>query len=429
MQRLLLLGLNHTTAPLDVREKVAFSPEQARRALEAMRSKFSDAEIVLLSTCNRIELYVSREVHGHPRADEMAEFLAEFHAIELSHLKPHLYEKDGRAAIEHLFNVASSLDSMVLGETQILGQVRSAYELAAESKTAGTLLHPLFQRAIAVGKQVMHETSLGDGRLSVASIAVDYAKRIFDRFDDKTILCVGAGKMTQLVLRHFAELSPRRQLICNRDPAKSEKLAAEFKGDAVPFEFLIDHVAAADIVITSTGATRPILTREQFNGILKARRFRPIFIIDIAVPRDVEASVGELDAVYLYNLDDLQKVVTGTQSQRSGAIDSAQTIVAQHVDEFLLWNRSRQMGPIIDQLFKRYHAMAQEEVARTLNKMPNLSDADREQLDELVRRVVNKLLHDPISTLKQSDNSHTPAGPYLHALTKLFQLPDPPEEL
>jgi glutamyl-tRNA reductase len=428
MQRLLLLGLNHTTAPLDVREKVAFSPEQVRLALGALRSRFPDAEIVLLSTCNRVELYISRELHGHPRADEMAEFLSEFHAVDPGNLKPHLYEKDGRAAIEHLFTVASSLDSMVLGETQILGQVRGAYELASASQTAGPMLNPLFQRAIAVGKQVMHETSLGEGRMSIASVAVDYARRIFDHFTDKTLLCIGAGKMTQLVLRHFNELKPKRQMICNRDPAKADRLASQFNGEAVPFEFLTDHLAVADIVITSTGASRPILTREQFEKILKARRYRPIFIIDIAVPRDVEASVGELQSVYLYNLDDLQQVVTGTQNHRTGAIDGAQAIVAKHVDDFLAWNRSREMGPIIDQLYKRYHAIAQEEVSRTANKLPNLTDADREQLEELVRRVVNKLLHDPIKTLKESDAAHGPTAPYLHALTKLFHLPEPPEE-
>ena len=275
------------------------------------------------------------------RADEMAEFLSEFHSIESSDLKPHLYEKAGRDAIEHLFTVASSLDSMVLGETQILGQVRGAYELANASQATGTLLNPLFQRAIAVGKQVMRDTSLAEGRMSVASVAVDYAKRIFDHFDDKTLLCVGAGKMTQLVLRHFALLQPKRQLVSNRDPAKAEKLAAQFSGEAVPFEFLTDHLAVADIVITSTGSARPILTREQFDGILKARRYRPIFIIDIAVPRDVEASVGELESVYLYNLDDLQKVVLSTQSKRSGAIDGAQVIITKHVDDFLAWNRTR----------------------------------------------------------------------------------------
>jgi len=429
MQRLLLLGLNHTTAPLEVREKVAFSPEQARRALAAFREKFPGSEFVLLSTCNRVELYISREVHGHPRADEMVQFLSEFHAVELSQLKPHLYERDGRTAIEHLFTVASSLDSMVLGETQILGQVRGAYDLATSEQTTGALLNPLFQRAIAVGKQVMHDTALSEGRLSIASVAVDYAKRIFDHFDDKTLLCIGAGKMTQLVLRHFSELKTQRQMICNRDPAKAEKLAATFAGDAVPFEFLTDHLAVADIVITSTGAVRPILTREQFAKILKARRYRPIFIIDIAVPRDVEASVGELESVYLYNLDDLQQVVTSTMSHRTDAVDTARLIVQKHVDDFVVWNRSRQMGPIIDQLFKRYHAMAQEEVARTVNKLTSITEEERHHLEELARRVVNKLLHDPIHTLRESDGSHGATAPYLHALTKLFHLPEPPEEM
>jgi glutamyl-tRNA reductase len=235
--------------------------------------------------------------------------------------------------------------------------------------------------------------------------------------------------MTQLVMKHFANLHPQRQLVSNRDPVKAEKLAAEFNGEVVPFEFLTEHIASADIVITSTGATRPILTRQQFEKILKARRYRPIFIIDIAVPRDVEESVGELDSVYLYNLDDLQKVISGTQSQRSGAIDNAQAIVTKHVDDFILWNRSRQMGPVIDQLYKRYHAMAQEELARTINKLPNITDAEREHLEELSRRIVNKLLHDPIQALRESDSTHTPATAYLHALTKLFHLPESPEEM
>ncbi len=256
MERLVLLGLNHTTAPVQVREKVAFGPEQTRAALNAMREKFPQAEIVLLSTCNRVEFYVSRAVHGHPRTDEMRTFLSEFHSLPAEEMTPHLYEKSDREAVEHLFTVASSLDSMVLGETQILGQVRGAYELASAARTAGPLLHPLFQRAIAVGKQVMHETALNEGRLSIASVAVDYAKRIFDQFDDKTVLCVGAGKMTQLVMKHFAGLHPLRQLVSNRDPVKAEKLAAEFGGEVVPFEFLTEHIASADIVITSTGATQ-----------------------------------------------------------------------------------------------------------------------------------------------------------------------------
>jgi glutamyl-tRNA reductase len=434
MQRLMLLGLNHTTAPLEVRERVVFNEQQVRDALEQIASKFGQVEAVLLSTCNRVEFYIAREVHGHPRVDELGEFLAQFHSLRADQLKPHLYEKADRAVVEHLFSVASSLDSMVLGETQILGQVRSAYELAGEARTAGGMLNPLFQRALAAGKEVRSHTNLSDGRLSVASVAVDYASRIFDHFADKTLLCIGAGEMSRLVLKHFVELHPAKVLVCNRDPAKAESLALEFGGQAMPFESLEAGVAQADIVISSTGASRPILTRAQFEKIVKARRYKPIFLIDIAVPRDIEADVGAIQNVYLYNLDDLQKVITDTRNSRSGAVDDAQAIIRSHVEQFIAWHRSRQLGPAIDALFKRYHAMAQEELARTMQKMPNISHAEREHLEDLARRIVNKLLHDPISTLRENDGTHNDGGhksavPYLHALSKLFHLPEPPDEL
>src|SRR5947199_6433773 len=204
MQRLLLLGLNHTTAPLEVREKLAFNGGQRDEALIRLRQEFEGAESVLVSTCNRVELYVSRAVHGRPRAEEMIDFLAKSHSLESATFKDHLYQKTDQQVVEHLFSVTSSLDSMVLGETQILGQVREAYESAAQQQLAGAMLNPLFQRAIAVGKQVMHETGLGEGRLSVASVAVDYARGIFEYFQDKTVLSIGAGKMAALVLQGFA---------------------------------------------------------------------------------------------------------------------------------------------------------------------------------------------------------------------------------
>jgi glutamyl-tRNA reductase len=424
MNRVWLLGLNHTTAPLEVREKIAFTEEQARAAVKQLRERFTESEIVLLSTCNRVELYIARPVHGHPRAEEIAAFIAQFHAIEANQIAPHFYEKQGRDAVEHLFNVVSSLDSMVLGETQILGQVRQAYESANTIGAAGATLHPLFQRALSVGKQVHSQTSLSEGRVSIASAAVDYASQIFDHFGDKTLLCVGAGKMAHLVLKHFSALKPGRKLICNRDPSRAENLAGKFGGEVVLFESLADHLVHADIVITSTGATQPIITRQQFEKILKARRYKPIFLIDIAVPRDIEPSVGELDSAYLYNMDDLQKVVSATQSQRGDALNRAREIITKQVDEFLAWNRSREVGPSIDALYKRYHAVAREELDRTLNKLPNLSEVEREHLEELSRRLVNKLLHDPIKALRESDNTHGPTSAYLHALSKLFDLPE-----
>jgi glutamyl-tRNA reductase len=422
MQRLMVIGLNHTTAPLAVREKLAFNAQQRAEALAALRAQFGECEAVLLSTCNRVEIYVSRPPHGHPRAVELAEFLARSRGLEVAEIQPHLYEKSDRAVVEHLFSVVCSLDSMVLGETQILGQVREAYDAARAHGSAGGMLHPLFQRAVAVGKQVMSDTALGDGRLSIATIAVDCARQIFDTFSDKTILSIGAGKMAALVLTNLAALAPGGLLVCNRDAEKAVALARKFNGQAAPFEGLADHLALADIVVSSTGSAEPIITKAMFEQVIRRRRYKPVFLIDIAVPRDIAADVGELENVYLYDLDDLQRVVAATKQQRSGAVDAANRIVAEQVQEFANWHRAREMGPVIDQLFRRSHALAQEELERTLGKFPDLSPAQRQSLEDLTRRIVNKILHDPVHTLRQSDALHAPSAQYLHAMEKLFKL-------
>jgi glutamyl-tRNA reductase len=422
MQRLLLLGLNHSTAALEVRERLAFTASQRAEALGAMRQKFEGVEAVLLNTCNRVEIYAARAVHGHPRHEEMIALLAELRGVAAAEIAGHVYQKSERDVVRHLFGVASSLDSMVIGETQILGQVREAYDAARESGAAGASLNPLFQRAIAVGKQVLSETRIAEGRLSIGSVAVDCAGRIFDHYHDKTVLCIGAGKMATLVLQAFHALKPGRLLICNRDPAKAELLAKQFAGVAVPFEHLSDHLVSADVVVTSTGSQHPIITRGQFEPLRKARRYRPIFFIDIALPRDVEAAVGELENVYLYNLDDLQHVVATTQTQRGASIEHAQRIVDEQVDRYLRWTRARELGPMIDRLYQRHHELAREEVERIANKLGDLTPAQREQLDELARRIVNKLLHDPIKALREGDSPHGSGQTYLHAMEKLFRL-------
>jgi glutamyl-tRNA reductase len=422
MQRLLLLGLNHATAPLEVREKVAFSGNGRDQALDALRAQFPRAEIALLSTCNRVELYTAREVHGHPRAEEVIDFLAKFHGVDAAEFAKHLYRKSDREVVSHLFTVASSLDSMVLGETQILGQVREAYDAAKAKGATGALLNPLFQRAVAVGKEVMTVTAIAEGRVSVASVAVDYAKRIFDSLADKCVLSIGGGKMASLVLQSFAQLRPKRLMVCNRSPEKAADLAAKFGGEAVPYEGLNDHLVKADVVVSSTGAAHPIITKQQIAGLRKAMRYRPIFLIDIALPRDVEAGVGELENVYLYNIDDLQQVVAGTMGQRQDAVDAARKIVDRQVEQFAVWQRTREMGPMIDRLSKRYHQLAAEELARTLNKLPGVGDAEKAHLEELTRRIVNKLLHDPITMLRKSEHLHGTTSQYLHALERLFHL-------
>ncbi len=422
MQRLILLGLNHTTAPLAVREKLAFNAEQRAAALDALRRRFNHCEAVLLSTCNRVELYVAGESHGKPRAHEVLEFFAGLRSLDPNLLKSHLYEKTNRDVVTHLFSVACSLDSMVLGETQILGQVREAYEAARNLGTAGTMLHPLFQRAAAVSKKVMAETSLAEGRLSVASIAVEYARRIFDVFTDKTVLSIGAGKMASLVLANLAALSPGSLIVCNRDITKAQQLAEKFSGRVAPFESLADQLAAADIVVSSTGALEPIITRKVFEAVMKRRHHKPVFLIDIAVPRDVESAVGELENVYLYNMDDLQQVVAATRGQRQGSIEAAGKIVADQVEEFIQWHRTRQLGPVIDQLYRRSHAVAQEELTRALQKLPNISPSEKQHLEDLTRRIVNKLLHDPVQMLRDTQSTHQPTERYVHAMEKLFKL-------
>jgi glutamyl-tRNA reductase len=422
MQRLLLLGLNHTTAPLEVRERLAFDAQQYRRAISSLREKFPESETVIVSTCNRVEMYVARALHGHPRSEEMTEFLGDFHGVAYDDFRPHLYELSERDVVKHLFSVTASLDSMVLGENQILGQVRDAYDVAREMNATGPWLNPLFQRAIAAGKEVMHTTSLGGGSVSIAGVAVGYAKRIFDHFDDKTVLCVGAGKMAAIALRGFAALKPKQLIVCSRDIEKAKEVAREFNGIGAGFDTLDEQLALADIVITSTGASHPIITRSRFESVLKQRRYRPIFIIDIAVPRDVEASVGELEHVYLYNLDDLQQAIVGTHSQRNQSLDAARAIVAKHVDEFVLWHRKREMGPLIDQLYQRLHKMAAEEAGRTINQLPNLGEDEKSHLRDLARRIVNKLLHDPVNTLRDNDKMHAPTAQYLHAIERMFKL-------
>ena len=420
MQRLLLVGLSHATAPLAVREKCAFTPQQREAALADLRQKFPEAEAVLVSTCNRVELYVARPVHGRPKTEEMVQFISEFHGIAESELRPHLYDYSKREVVDHLFAVTASLDSLVVGETQILSQVREAYEASKTLGLAGNVLHPMFQRAIAAAREAVTETRLAEGRRSVASIAVDYARQIFESFSDKTVLSIGAGKMSTLVLKHLSDLHIRKLVVLNRDITKAQALAEQFGGTAASTDAMVEHLAEADIVVTGTASPMPIITAEIFQQVMKKRRWRPSFLIDIALPRDVEEAVGKLDNVYLYNIDDLQQVASATDSARAEAVQHARKIVQDHVEEFIAWNRARELGPLIEQLFAKSHAMAQDEVIRTINKLPDMSEPEKQHLSELARRIVNKLLHNPVQAVREADAEG--ATPYMRALVKLFKL-------
>jgi glutamyl-tRNA reductase len=417
MNDLLLIGLNHTTAPLDVRERLALAPQRAFDAITAWQARSGGREVVILSTCNRVELYLSGPT---PRQD-VVRYLSEFFETPAGAFESHLYERHGRGVVEHLFTVASGLDSMVLGETQILGQVRQAYEASRQAGATGPVLNPLFQRAATVGKEVLTDTGIADGRVSVASVAVDYAKRIFDHFADKTVLCLGTGKMTRLVLQGFATLNVGKILVASREQTRADEFARKFGGVGVTMNDLDQHLIAADVIIGSTGATHPVVTRDRFAKLQRKRRYRPAFFLDIAVPRDIDASVGELEQTYLYNRDDLQNVVSQTMAGRGTQVEAARGVVRRHVDAYAAWHRQREIGPLIDALYKQSGEIARAEVERTLCKL-ELDDAGREQVEQLVHRVVQKLLHGPVSQLKQTHDAGGEGQAYVHAVEKLFNL-------
>lgn len=419
--RLLVVGLNHRTAALAVREAVAFFPDRLPEALAAFRTRFPHSEIVILSTCNRVELYLSRPVAGEPRFEHVAEHLAQIRSLATADLLGHLYHHEDRAMVEHLFEVASSLDSMVVGETQILAQVKQAYQAACDAQSVGPMLHGLFQRALAAAKAVHEETELASGRISIASVAVDLARSVFDTFEDKTVLCIGAGEMAALMLKHLQALGPKRIVVTNRSFERAATLAATCSATATPIDQLDELLVAADIVLTGTGSPDPIITTARFKTLLKPRRYRPVVMVDIAVPRDIEAAVGELSNVYLYNVDDLQQIAATNMERRSGEIERSRTLLSEHVSAFLCWYAGRNMGPLVKALYQRSGQLAKLELADYMGRHPELSDAQKHDLERLTHRLVHKLLHEPVTQM--TAESQQDARPMLAvAVRKLFGL-------
>jgi glutamyl-tRNA reductase len=420
---LLVIGVNHRTAPLALRETLAFTTEQSARAIEQLRHQHPTTEAVILSTCNRVELYLAAD--SLPAPNTLTQFLAQFHNLNPDDLAPHLYLHENHAAIQHLFAVTSSLDSMVVGETQILAQVKSAYQHACDANAVGKVLHALFQRALAAAKDVHEKTNLSAGRLSIASVAVELARSVFDRFDDKTVVCIGAGKMATLMLKHLSDLHPKKRIITNRSLPRAQAAANEFNAEARPFEELDQLLTEADILLTSTGADRPIITHAQFKSLQKPRRYRPIVIVDIAVPRDVDSAVADLPNVYLYNIDDLQEVAAGNRTKRDAEITAAKTLLNFHIENFQQWLTAKDVGPLIKALYKQAHAIAKTELEATLQKNPNLTADQRAELERLTHRLIGKLLHTPVTTLTQG----APASPLsptqlTTAFQQLFNLTD-----
>ena len=424
----MMVGLNHRTAPVRLRETLAFSDQAAETALLAFKQRFPSAEAVIVSTCNRVELYVARHGTAQPTSQEMVEFLAENRGVASAEANGSIYRMEQRAVVEHLFAVVSSLDSLVLGETQILSQVKQAYQRAATMEAVGPVFHSLFQRSFAAAKDVHERTGLGDGHVSVASIGVDLLRGVFDRFDDKTVLLIGAGKMAGLMLRHMVSLQPGRMIVTNRTPEKSAEMAGRFRLESADFSRLNDLLTGSDIVLTSTGSPEPIITADTIKHLMKARHYRPLVIVDIAVPRDVDSDVARLSNVYLYNIDDLERVAQNNRQQRGAKVDLSRGIIERHTADFMHWLAARNTGPVVKALYQHCRQISDQELDALMAGNPELTATQKEAIRKMAHRLVGKILHVPVTELTNQAAHHRRihlAG----AIQELFHLlpPEPGE--
>ena len=412
--QLYTLGINHHTAPLAVRERLAFDPSRMGQALQDLLRVESVREAAILSTCNRTELYCAAN-----DAKAASHWLANYHALTPQHLEPYLYEHPQKAAIRHMFRVASGLDSMVLGEPQILGQMKQAARAAEEAGTLGTLLGKLFQRTFAVAKEVRSSTAIGANTVSMAAAAVHLSGRIFDQLSTQHVLFIGAGEMIELCAAHFAGHSPARLTIANRTPERAQTLATRFSGDVMRLDEIDARLAEYDIVVSCTASPLPIIGLGMVERALKARRHRPMVMVDLAVPRDIETEVGELDDVFLYTLDDLGQIVESGLESRQAAVIEAEAIIDERVSGFLHWLESRETVPTIRALRVAGERARRHEIDHAL-KLLARGDSPEKVLEALSHGLTNKLLHAPTQALNQAEGAER--NEVAQLITRIYRL-------
>ncbi len=413
---LLVLGLNHTTAPVDIRERITFGPDIIVGALRSLTESEGASEAVILSTCNRTEIYC----HGCDLdPDQLQSWLARFHGLEAANLSSYLYLHQEHKAVEHLLRVASGLNSLVLGEPQILGQVKSAWQTASDTGTVGKILGRLFQHSFATAKQVRTDTAIGDSPVSVAFAAVSLSRQIFSDLSKQTALLIGAGETIELTARHLQQQNIGRIIVANRTVAKAHELAEQFGGYAIGLTEIPAHLAEADIVISSTASPVPVLGKGAVESALKQRRHQPMFMVDIAVPRDIEAEVRELRDVYLYTVDDLEEVIQENLKSRQQAAEQAAEIIELRTAEFMGWLRSLDAVEMIQSYRGQANRIKQETLDKALRMVEN-GTPPQQALEFLANTLTNKLLHTPSSQLREAGSNGQ--RELLEAATTLFQL-------
>jgi glutamyl-tRNA reductase len=419
---LAVVGCSFRSAPVELRERLAFDDAKLAHTLANLAARYG-CEAAILSTCNRVELYLAKpEGERPPEVGLLAEFLSDAHAVPAEEVRAHLYEYTDSAAVQHLFRVAASLDSLIVGEGQIAGQVRQTFEKAQKLGATGPLLNALFPHAIRAAKRARTETGIAQGHVSVSSVAVDYVRQVFDHFGDKTVLVIGAGKMGRLTLKHLRELRPRQILVTNRSPEKAIPVAEGCGGRAVPWERLDEALAQSDIILSTTGAPEPIVPRRRWDSIRPKRSAGPAVILDIAVPRDFDPRIHDGETTFLFNIDDLKRVREDTIAQRQRHLAPAEAIVEAERRKFVEdWTR-RQNGPVIARLTQDCDAKRRAVLEQLLGKLNGkLTDAEKAYVEGAFRLFQNQLLHGPIDALRQASREGSSAT-LVEAVRKLFRL-------
>jgi glutamyl-tRNA reductase len=418
---LVVSGISHHTSDVDLRERLTFPEAGIPEALAALREQLADAGAVILSTCNRSEIYVNHAGEPKDLHHEIRQFISQWHNISDKEFDHGLFELQDKEAVGHLFRVASSLDSLVVGEGQILGQVHDAYIAAHQAQATDKVINALFQKSFTVAKKIRTNTRIGEGKVSISSVAVDLAVSIFMDLSGKTVLVVGSGEMGELTLKSLVDKGAENVLVANRTLENAESLAKQYNGEAIALSDLEQHLHRADIVISSTGATGIVLDKDPVQRALKKRAQTPMVIIDIAVPRDVDSSVNELDNAYLYDIDGLQKVADQNMETRRDEIDRCLEIIDESVDQFHHWMQSLIAEPTIVSLSKELHAIRIRELEKTLSSLDHLEGADKEEVEYLTKRIVNNILQQPMTQIKQEVH-HEDHSTVLQLVRRLFGL-------
>ncbi len=402
-QALLIVGINHRTAPVEVRERLAFRDEEMAPALSRLKLVApSVSEAALISTCNRVEMIAVAE-HSEAAGNELIGFLAAERRVEPQLFAPAIYRLEGREAVRHLFRVGTSLDSMVVGEPQILGQLKDAYVRAAEAGTVGIVLHRAFHRAFSAAKKVRERTLIGHGTVSVSSAAINLAKQIFDSFEKKTVLLMGAGEMAEATARQLMRLGVESLLITNRTFDRAVAIARALGGTAVPFDSFRPYLKIADVVIGSMTANRPMLAREDIETLLPERKYRPMFLIDLGVPRNFHAGLNQLDNVYLYDIDDFAAVTDDTREEREREAQKAEAIVEIELETFWRWLSGLELVPAIKDIRANIERLREAELRRHRAWLAALPEDQRSHIEALSRGIINKILHQILSELRRNN--------------------------